>query len=660
MGTQQKLNFDLQYGIRLTAEGFATVGREEGDLWRAFLDTDEIRELSVYSHMQTPVSVTEHDGVTVIAYDRLTAEDGVTYDVSLTVNITREDDGALRFSAVIENRDDVIVNELQLPFVDAYDWGCDPAQETLYIAEGLGAKTVNIRQRVSWCHTEYMSADYKSTWMAHTYPPSTGSRGMSMPWMGLQLGSRFLYFGEHNPEMRVTGFNIGIPPRHHRSALMCQMSHYPAVRKGERVETAQSIIALFDGDWRDGAAYYRAWSEKTWRQPQQIPEWVHDITGWQRVILKHQYGEIFWKYEDLPRLYEEGKQSGLNALLVFGWWKGRFDNNYPEYEADPALGGEEGLRAAIAEVQRRGGHVFLYTNGNLIDVKTQFYRDIGQRISHKDIDGNEYREHYQFSNDGTVLRNYGYKSFDTACHRTREWQDNLVRVAKLKLSFDPDSIFFDQLGCCVKLCFDTTHPHGNRIDEDGMGRYENIKAIRAVTPAGKAIGTEWVCDRYTNLVDYIHGCGTAHNYVPDAFPDIYLHTFPGIPVSNRFIHDDKAGFVDHLNYAFVYGMIFDVCIWRGRMIGIAGLPEYAAHVKYLTDLKAQYHDYFHHGRFESLSCENLPAGIRAAKLVGENGDFIVTFWNTTEKDMTAAIFGKTATVAAKDVAVVEFKRISTL
>ena len=103
MGTQQKLDFDFQYGIRLIGDGFATVGREGGDFWRAFLDTGEIRELSVYSHAQTPVSVTETDGGAVIVYDRLTAEDGVTYDCSLTVQITREDDGSLRFSAVIDS-----------------------------------------------------------------------------------------------------------------------------------------------------------------------------------------------------------------------------------------------------------------------------------------------------------------------------------------------------------------------------------------------------------------------------------------------------------------------------------------------------------------------------------------------------------------------------
>ena len=43
MGTQKTLNFDFQYGIRLESDGFSTVGREDGDFWRAFLDTDEVR-----------------------------------------------------------------------------------------------------------------------------------------------------------------------------------------------------------------------------------------------------------------------------------------------------------------------------------------------------------------------------------------------------------------------------------------------------------------------------------------------------------------------------------------------------------------------------------------------------------------------------------------
>lgn len=53
-----------------------------------------------------------------------------------------------------------------------------------------------------------------------------------------------------------------------------------------------------------------------------------------------------------------------------------------------------------------GGRVILYSNGKLIDVKSTYYQEKGARSCQMDIDGNEYREHYRFSNNGTVLRNF--------------------------------------------------------------------------------------------------------------------------------------------------------------------------------------------------------------------------------------------------------------
>ncbi|MBQ2709074.1 MAG: hypothetical protein IJF67_12485 [Clostridia bacterium] len=650
--SKQSIRFENLKGNCLYGRNWTTEGRSDCDFWRIFIDTGENRELAVYSSEQHVANVAQLPGVVVRSYDRLIAEDGQIFNIKLVLTVT-EENGHLVYTSSIENHSPVIVNELQFPFIPAKSFGCAPEEEVLYIPEGLGARIPNPRRRVSMAHTEYMSADYKSTWMTHSYPASSGSRPVSMPWMGLQCGDKFLYFGEHNPELRIVGLNVGVPPRHAESELMFAISHYPAVREGETVAIGRSVVALFEGDWRDGAAFYRDWAEKTWYREQQIPEWVKNMSGWQRVICKHQYGEIFWKYSDLPRLWEEGHRCGLDGLLLFGWWKGRFDNNYPEYECDPALGGEKGLRDAISQIQKMGGHVLLYTNGNLIDIKTDFYRRIGQKISHKDIDGNEYREHYKFSNDGTVLKNYGYKSFDTACHTTPEWRENLLNVSRLKLSFNPDCIFFDQLGCCLKLCFDTTHPHGNRIDMDGMGREANIRAIRDILPDDKAIGTEWVNDRYCNLVDFIHGCGTGHSYSPDAFPDIYLHTFPEIPISNRNIHDDKDGFRDHLNYAFTYGMIFDAAIYRCRLIGVAGLPEYAAHLKKLLDIKDAYRKYFYHGKFRTMFGEALPAGIRAGRFEAEDGTSIAALWNTSGEDMRFTLCGRDVEVKAKDVAVAE-------
>lgn len=156
-------------------------------------------------------------------------------------------------------------------------------------------------------------------------------------------------------------------------------------------------------------------------------------------------------------------------------------------------------------------------------------------------------------------------------------------------------------------------------------------------------------------MDYVHGCGNGNAYTDNAYPDLYLHTFPGLRITNRFLHDDKEGFRDHLNYAFVCGLIFDVCIYRGRVCGIAGLPDYANHVKYLTDIRAKYSRYFYHGNYETMYGEKVPEHIMSGKFRAADGSFIVTFWNKSDSDAEFELYGKKITVKAKDVAVAEYK-----
>lgn len=651
MNKQMTLDFTLENGLFSYGSGeFQPVTGAKGDFWRVFMDTGEIRELSVYSHAQTPVSVETQGDTTVITYDRLIAENKECFDITLKINI-RKVDGALHFSADIDNQSAARLNELQLPYLSASRYACDPDEEILYSPEVLGRKDVNPRKLLARLHTEYMSADYKSTTWARTYP-----NVLSMPWIGLQSGEYYLYLGEHDPELKLVGLNAHISPRNTLSELAFSISHYVAAKPGEKIHYGESMLALFRGDWREGTAFYKAWAEKSWYpDPHVRPDWVRGITGWQRIILKHQYGEIFFKYEDLPRLYREGKEFGLNAMLVFGWWKGRFDNNYPELEADPALGGEEALRKAVREIQEDGGRVLLYSNGNLIDIKTNFYKEIGHKICAKDIDENEYREHYRFSNDGTVLKIYGYKSFVTGCHCTPEWKERLLHNGRLKRSFGVDSIFYDQLACCVKLCFDERHPHGARIDREAGGRLDNIRAIRELLGPEEAIGTEWVCDRYTEAVDYIHGCGSTCAYFPAAYPDLYLNTFPGTVCTNRYAHDERPDYKTQLNYAFVSGLIFDVSIFRGRVCGIAGQPNYAVYIKKLLDIKEKYAKYFYQGVFRTLQGENLPAGIRGSIFEAtDKQSFIAALWNESDKDITFSLFGRSITLPAGEITVEEY------
>ncbi len=114
----------------------------------------------------------------------------------------------------------------------------------------------------------------------------------------------------------------------------------------------------------------------------------------QRVILKHQYGEVLHAYDELPRVYADGVAGGIRTLLAFGWHDAGMNAGYPNYVADERQGGRAALAAAIRKIHAEGGKVHLYFNGRLIDKESAFYRQGGSRIAIKDWRGNELTESY--------------------------------------------------------------------------------------------------------------------------------------------------------------------------------------------------------------------------------------------------------------------------
>lgn len=603
---QNKLVFSVDPSGRsatLKAEGLPTTARAGGDFWRMMVDDGYYREMSVRSSDQTARSVTTAGAVTTVVYDGLVGQDGRRFEIGLTLTVTEGED-ALSFEAVIENRDAARVNELEYPYMDFETVANDRReQDILFRPNGLGEQIENPWRALMNAHTEYMSADYLDVKSTLLYP-----RPASMAWMGVESGGHFFYLGRHDPEARACCLLCALPPRGEEGQrLAMSICHYPFAKTGETLTVPTVQASLSEGDFREGSERYRRFAENTFYHPVSLsaPQWVREMRGWQRVILRHQYGEIFWKYEDLPRLYLEGKESGLDTLMVFGWWKGRFDNGYPHYEIDEELGGEEGLRAAIAEVQRLGGRVILYNNGILLDKQADFYKKHGAEVARIDIDGNEQTDHYKFENNGTVLRNFGYKAFVRVCHGAKRWEDVMVKNGQQMLSYGADAIFYDQLGSTVALCFNPSHRHGNRTDREATYRCENVAACRALLSPDQAIGTECANDITCSYLHFIHGCDRGAyckkkegDSMKGIFPALFRHTFPETPITNRYLHDCRKGFVDELNFAFVHGWRFDVSIYRGRKVGIKGAPAYAARIARLNALKNRYAEFFFgDGRF---------------------------------------------------------------
>ncbi len=629
--------------VSWSAPGTPLANEEKADFWRVFMDDGYEREILVKSSSQKG-SVRISGVRTDVVYEGLVDEKGRRYDVILAVHIEKKVTG-IEMWADVENRGDPRVNEVQLPFVDL-SVACDEdrSKDVLYRPSGLGERLENPWAALGKSHSEYMTADYREIWSPLVYP-----RPLSMAWQGIETGGHFLYLGRHDGEFRSCVFNAGVNPRNAAPRLIMSVCHYPLALAGEKIETARSILALSEGDWREGSDRYGEWARATFYKPARKPEWVKRFTGWQRVILRHQFGEVFWKYADLPRLYEEGARFGLDCLMVFGWWKGCFDNGYPLYEPDPELGGAEGLSEAIKAIQDMGGRVALYTNGILIDLISDYYKTTGERIASKDIDGNAYIDHYRFADSGTVLRTFGYKSFAKACMSNPEWRDKLLENGRVKLSFGADSIFYDQIGghhCW--LCFDKKHPHGNRGDTEPRSRAATFAALRGLLSGDRALGSENTVDLFAPYLDYHHGCDLGNWYAENCFPQLFLRTFPEAIMTNRFIHDCREDYKFQLNHAFAMGYRFDVSIYRGRVVGIAGEPDYARHVAKLIALKAVWRRFFYEGRFVVETICDLPKTVLMTEY--RHGDeTLLVYVNKTSAPLSFQACGRTISLEADGV-----------
>lgn len=634
--------------------GTALSAPEQSDFWRIMADDGYYMDMTFRSSKQTG-SVKTDGGVTVITYDKLTSDTGRTIDAKLTLYITEKEDG-ITFGADIDNRGSMRLNEFQYPYVSFDQMAAKRQDDVLYRPEGMGERIVNPWSALETAHTEYMSSDNHEIKSCVLYPHHA-----SMAWMGIQSGKYFFYIARQDDRPRACCLLNAISPRGCRKKMLASaICHYPFVKKGEKLSVPPVFVSMFEGDWTNASDLYGSFARKTFFVPHAPCDWVQNMTGWQRVILRHQFGEIFFRYDDLPRLYSEGKKYGLDTLLVFGWWKGRFDNGYPVYETDDELGGEQALKDAISEVKRLGGNVILYNNGILIDKKTDFYKNHHDDAAKIDIDGNEYVHNYRFENDGTVLRNYGYKSFVEACQATDIWYKTMENNARMKLALGADSIFFDQVGGKICLCFNREHKHGDRPDDELFYRRENLKNLRALLGKNQALGTECTSDATAGFVDYIHGCETG-NYVRSnkfentdrLFPALFRRTFPEVIMSNRFVHDCRTHWKDELNFAFVFGNRFDVAIYRCRA-GISAIPAYARHLGRLLAIKERYKAFFY-DRQAAFVCDDkltVPKGVVYAEYKN-GGTKLFALANGTSKAVRVDVMGQTVTVHAHDVLCVE-------
>ena len=595
-----------------------------GDFWRLILDDGLRTEIPVFSHKQKG-TVTLRDDVLTIVYERLISEYGDRYDVQLTVVVEKKGE-LLSFTPIVENRSDVRVNECFCPLMCFDGIAGEKHKDALYMPFGLGQRVEDPYARLeSKTKAYYEHNEYETFWHLH-YPQA------SMCWMGIESGDKFLYISRQDPKIRCCFLTV----RHtiHTDDLMLGIVHLPMARKGETITFAPTVVGLLDGDFREGAKDYRAFTERSFYRPVAKAEWVQEMTGFQRVIMRSQYGEDYYTADDLPSMYEAGKKYGIDTLFLFAWWKEGMDKNYPEYN-EPYEGAYRKLAENIRKVQEMGGRVILEMNCHFIDPQTEYFKKYADEVTVKDIYGNHVHRAFVYPGFGEFNAFYGARTFSVCCSGTQRWRDQLMKQLELLNSFGADCLFADCYGAApTQPCFDARHEHGNHIDEEWTGRRKFFQnAVAYCEKEDKVLGAEIATDIAASYAQFLHGLFNI-DLDPDSeqFPEMFRYTFPEVITTSRGIRCPEGSFEQQLKLSVLYGLRFDAELYTCR----ACLDKDEACAKVIgecTSFMKRYEEYLLKGQFTVEDRSVLPAGIRRAEyLSADKTKKLKVLYNTTKTD----------------------------
>jgi hypothetical protein len=205
----------------------------------------------------------------------------------------------------------------------------------------------------------------------------------------------------------------------------------------------------------------------------------------------------------------------------------------------------------------------------------------------------------------------------------------MEEAAEYCLGLGGDGVLYDIGGYPPYFCFDPAHPHA-KPSLACATKAQNYQALRETVKrrgADNALLMEHNVDIYARAMDVCQGASTVP--APDHLLEMYRWTFPELIMTNRECGQDEEDYLTRANYSFLYGLRFDMTIFRccGTL---SDIPRYAAYLKELNALRERHAAHLLRGRFEDNQGFAVDApGIRAKAYRAEDGSLAVVAWNPT-------------------------------
>ena len=511
----------------------------EGMIWRAqervMFHVPRYRDILADESLKPVITVEQgEDSATVtLEYPYLMTGNG-KLDVSAKVTIELPA-GQTRttWRVTLDNRTDDEIDEVAFPNLSGMWLGDTWEDDVLVLPRFAGLKVYNPVQKlamepkvINWKWQEYLyeynlgertgSKDSRGAYVADL--AYTGSA--SMLWMDLydEKEGTGIYMTCRNNDLVMKGvraYSFG----ENYPGLGLAIVHKPSICRGEW-KSEECVVAIHDGDWHWAADDYRSWRESIHRPVvgHHRPEWFEKSAGLvAHYDFQYQLGGIVHRFADIPKLYQQAKEMGMNHLLLSGWNEDGFDFGFPHYTPNHLLGTEQELKDALAQVKADGGHVAFYINTRLCNAGFADEADFMEKSVVRKRDGTPYIEHY-----GAGV------PFGSLCINVAPWRQRLVdTVNYLTHEIGADGMYLDQLAMAGSLkCYNPAHDHGEDRTAWNQGYEKLLDTLRAdYDPKGMALIYEGCND--------IYGPGASGQLITTLggpligrFPEMYKYTFP--------------------------------------------------------------------------------------------------------------------------------------
>lgn len=441
--------------------------------WRLMLPLEEQgkRNNNAWGHLQTAKPSCEYDANHVrFTWPQVESEFGGIHNIVIIAECIIENDQAV-FKMSIDNQDEVFVENVYYPYIGDLHRPKDAENFNMY----RNTYAFRLERFEMWPtfrnDVGTHSVDYPTLTMhGFANPPMhpfalfadndgnglyigvTERRIEPVTWHaeahpGWRNSNDFRLFSEDHAE----GYDV-----FNRFAV----GHLPYIKPGTKQSLIPFGIEAYKGDWNTGCGCFTRISKK-WNKSPDMPKWAKNPHSWFQIHINSPEDELRIKFKDLPKLGEECKKYGVDAIQLVGWNEGGQDRGNPSHTPDSRLGTFDELKQAIKEIRDMGIKLILFAKFTWADESHPEFIEVYEPLAIKDPYGNYYNyKGYQYMSL-SQMADVNTRRLIPMCFHSDEFIEICKQEFQKCIDLDADGILYDenQHHAHTICCFNTTHGH---------------------------------------------------------------------------------------------------------------------------------------------------------------------------------------------------------